>query len=156
MDNLYAQDSNAAGRATVALLGGNTAYKREALVKFGNFDEALRYGAAETELNDRIINGAGKLYFVRELSTLHSPQKHSLFTYFLESFKQGEGKAYSLKKNGRPMIKLCGRRRMWFYRIASGLNVNLPDRIFSALFLILNSICYRAGLFLGKLRYACG
>lgn len=152
LDNFYVEANICLTGAAGALLGGNTAYKKEIFIKYGCFDESMRYGSAETELNDRILRSAGKLYFIKELSVLHSGGKQNLSAYFVKSFMQGGGKAYSIAKNGRAGIMLNNKpRKIWFMDIAISLNVNFIRRSIAALFLFLNSLCYWAGLVLGKI-----
>ena len=156
-DNFYLEANISPSGLSGALLGGNAAYKKEVFSKYGFFDESIRFGAAETELNDRILKGAGRLYFIKELSVLHSTGKESLGTYFIKSFLQGRGKAYSIAKNGSPGIIFNNKpRKIWFMHIAMALNANLVYRVIAAIFLFLNSLCYLGGLLLGKIHYYSG
>lgn len=153
LDNFYIEAYLSFNGMAGSLLGGNTAYKKEVFAKYGYFDEQIRYGSAETELNDRILKGGGKLYYIKELSVLHSPVNKNIIAYCLGSFRQGRGKAYSIAKNGRVDIPLQSKPgRLWFMRIATNLKVNLPHRILSALFLVAVSLCFHTGLLLSKMR----
>ncbi len=156
-DNFYLEANVNPLGASNALLGGNAAYKKEAFSKYGFFDESIRFGAAETELNDRILKGAGKIYFVKGLSILHSTGKQGLGAYFIKSFLQGRGKAYSIAKNGSPGIISNNKAgKIWFMHIAMSLRANLIYRVIAALFLFLSSLCYSGGLLSGKIRYHSG
>lgn len=150
-DNYYLQANRDCSGYSGALLGGNTAYRKGVFSKYGYFDESMRYGAAETELNDRVLKGGGKLYFVEGLSVLHSTGRQRLSAYLIKSFLQGRGKAYSVAKNGRlPLSPRSRPGRIWFMRIVLALNVNLAYKIIASAFLFINSLCYQLGLFTGR------
>ena len=156
-DNFYLETNISSQGLAGALLGGNTAYKKEVFSKYGYFDENIRYGAAETELNDRILKGRGKLYFWDKLSVLHSTWDKGLGVYFLKSFLQGRGKAYSIAKNGSPEIILNNKtKKIWFIHIAMALDTNPLYRVIAAMFLFSASLCYLMGLLSGKISYYSG
>jgi len=149
-DNFYLEANISPSGLSGALLGGNAAYKKEVFSKYGFFDESIRYGAAETELNDRILKGGGELYFVKELSVFHSTGKQGLGIYFIKSFLQGRGKAYSIAKNGSPGISFNNKpRKIWFIHIAISLNVGFTYKSIAAIFLFFNSFCYWVGIAIG-------
>jgi len=151
LDNFYVEANSNTEGLTGALLGGNTAYKRAVFLEYGYFDENIRYGSAETEFNDRIVKGSGKLYFIKELAVLHAAGKQSLRVYFLKSFMQGKGKAFSIHKNGFPGMILNNKpRNMWFARIAWSLDLSVVSKVLAAAFLFLNSLCYRSGMLIGR------
>ncbi|MFA4993167.1 MAG: glycosyltransferase family A protein [Candidatus Omnitrophota bacterium] len=154
LDNFHVEDTMSLKGETGALLGGNTAYKKEVFIKYGFFDENIHFGAAETELNDRILKGGGKLHFLKELSLMHSTGRHGLIKYFLKAFMQGRGKGYSIAKNGKLRLNYNNKpEKIWFMRISAGLNANLPFKVIAAAFIFLNSVCYQLGKLAGIFYY---
>lgn len=154
LDNFYVEANMGLKGQTGALLGGNTAYKKEVFIKYGFFDENIRFGAAETEFNDRILKSGGKLYFFKELSVMHSTGKHGLIKYFLKTFMQGRGKGYSTVKNGKLRLNYNHKpEKMWFLRIPAEFNTNLFFKVIAAAFLFLISICYQLGRLTGIFYY---
>ena len=157
LDNFYVEANINLTGAAGALLGGNIAYKKEVFTKYGCFDENIRYGSAETELNDRILKGRGRLYFMNELSVFHYAPRQNLSTHLLKSSMQGMGKGYSAAKNGKTGVFLNKKpKKFWFIHIAMALNVNLSQRVVAGLFLLINSLFFRVGFLLGRICYCPG
>jgi glycosyltransferase involved in cell wall biosynthesis len=151
LDNFYLEQNSIGEHRTTALLGGASGYRKEVFQSYGYFDEAIRYGSAETELNDRILQRGGKLYFLAELSTEHAPLKRSVSAYLYGSWLQGLGKAYSFVKNG----KLKGYRnetRCWWVAVQKRVKAEGFRRFPAAGFLIALSACYHPGLLFGLVR----
>ncbi|MFA5117378.1 MAG: glycosyltransferase family A protein [Candidatus Omnitrophota bacterium] len=157
LDNFYLEQNITQDNRTIALLGGGSAYRKETLQNCGCFDETIRYGSAETELNDRILQRGGKLYFLAELSTEHVPSKRSVSAYLYGSWLQGLGKAYSVIKNGKVKGSRNG-TRCWWVAVLKRVKAEGVRRFLAAGFLIAIAFWYRSGLLCGfvlhKLRRA--
>jgi glycosyltransferase involved in cell wall biosynthesis len=151
LDNFYLEHNAIGGNRTTALLGGASGYRKDVFQSYGYFDESILYGSAETEMNDRILQGGGKLYFLGELSIEHVPSKRTFVAYLYGSWLRGLGQAYSVIKNGRvkkPRLEAIP----WWAAILKRVEVEGWRRFLAAGFLIALSVCYHWGLLFGLVR----
>ncbi len=151
MSNAYVLDSRVSALETRVLLGGASAYRREVFLRWGVFDELLGYGAAETELNSRIINGEGRFFLFDELAVVHAMTPRSLYQYCCQAFMQGRGFAYSGAKNKKYPYAGKGVRATlsYLWDIVAQQRL-LDEKLGAIMFIFLNVLAYRFGLCWGS------
>ena len=156
MNNAYVFDSRVSEVEVRSLLGGNSAYRKEVFAHSGFFDEFLRYGAAETELNERISAAGGKLYFFDELSVIHVMNCRSLYQHCRRVFFQGRGRAYSHSKGNKCVYSGRGAKATMRY-LCAVVNEEryLCKKAGAFFFIVLNAIFFRIGFYWGRIIYNC-
>ena len=157
MSNAYLLDSRLSKTESRVLLGGNSAYRKGAFRRWGFFNESLCYGATETELNERIVAGGGKLYFLEDISVVHAMASRSLFRHCCQAFVQGRGLSYICSKSKGYVYAGPGLgatvRSLW--AIVNEQRF-LWEKAGAIMFISLNIIFYKLGRCCGKLRTFLG
>lgn len=143
--------------------GGNMAFRREALLEIGGFDEFYRYVAEEADLVFRMVH-AGKIVFpLKEASVYHFPassQYRKSFTNIGKWWLQTRSMVYFAIKNGRlagdPLRNILGRclhlvhgHWLWYTELLKRGDWNFPRYIQGCLG---ESVAFITGLFNGFLK----
>lgn len=79
---------------SLALLGGNAGYKKEAFNENIQFPDHIQYGGSETPLNSQIKDKYGPHLWCQDLAVEHNSQLN-LFIFLKKAFLQGRGAGYA-------------------------------------------------------------
>ena len=72
------------------LLGGNTSYKASVLAHQFKFNENIKFGGAEAELNARLVRAGHRLFLCEEIPVIHNIEL-SIFGLIRRGLQQGRG-----------------------------------------------------------------
>ena len=91
LSNEFVKNINHSFKSNPFLLGGNSAYNKTILNDFLIFNEDIKFGATESELNLRLVNAGFNLRYMSELDVYHDTILN-LKLFLKKGFLQGIGR----------------------------------------------------------------
>lgn len=102
----WLKGSRLVGARTTQLIGGNACYRKSVLLGGFLFNENLRFGGTESELNHRLIESGHKLLFFSDLAVVHHLEI-GIFAFFRKAFLQGRGFEFRKKISPIPTVSMA-------------------------------------------------
>ena len=128
---------------TLNLVGGNTSYKSWVLSRNYLFNEEIRFGGAETELNSRLVNDGHSLLLFDDLSVLHQVRV-SLYGFIRRAFLQGGSRCRLEMSKDAVSVRFFHHQFRQFLQMTS-LGEWGWRRLFISWYCDLFDLCFRLG-----------